>query len=79
MPKNSAMLLERLNEEFEIAPIVERNSNVFSTLDYVRALNISPCTAQRRINELLRKKKVRAVTVKGAVGRRRAYEFIGDD
>lgn len=78
MPK-TASLLQRLNSEFEVAPLVEKGPNVFTTQEYMRAVNIGLSTANRRINELLRRKKVRLVKVRQAVGPRHAYEFLGDE
>jgi excinuclease UvrABC ATPase subunit len=70
-------LLERLSADFETVPVVEHNSNVFTTRDYMTAVGIGKSAAQHRIAELMRRHEVRKIKVRLPEGLRPAFEYIG--
>jgi hypothetical protein len=70
-------LLTRLRVDFETVPVVERNSNVFTTRDYMRAVGIGRSAAQHRIADLMKRHEVRKVKVKLPEGLDSAFEYIG--
>ena len=72
-------VFQKINAPFETAPVVEYGPNVFSMEDYGRSVNISLSQANRRVNELLRRKTVRRVMVKTPAGLRERYEYLGED
>ena len=67
----------RLRADFEVAPVVEHNSNVFTTRDYMTAVGIGKSAAQHRIADLMKRHDVRKVKVRLSKGLRPAFEYIG--